>query len=156
MSMENEIQLTAEGLERLQQELEERRVRRDEIVEAIKEARGFGDLSENAEYDSARDEQARNEARIAELEQTIRVARIVEAVDAMAVSLGTTVEIEDARGRKQSYKIVGTTETNSLNHEISSESPAGNALLGHAVGDTVSFTTPAGRVREFKIVNISI
>lgn len=154
--MENEIQLTAEGLERLQQELEERRVRRDEIVEAIKEARGFGDLSENAEYDSARDEQARNEARIAELEQTIRVARIVEAVDAMAVSLGTTVEIEDARGRKQSYKIVGTTETNSLNHEISSESPAGNALLGHAVGDTVSFTTPAGRVREFKIVNISI
>jgi transcription elongation factor GreA len=156
MSMENEIQLTAEGLERLQQELEERRVRRDEIVEAIKEARGFGDLSENAEYDSARDEQARNEARIAELEQTIRVARIVEAVDAMAVSLGTTVEIEDARGRKQSYKIEGTTETNSLNHEISSESPAGNALLGHAVGDTVSFTTPAGRVREFKIVNISI
>jgi transcription elongation factor GreA len=154
--MDTEIQLTAEGLDRLQQELEERRIRRDEIVEAIKEARGFGDLSENAEYDSARDEQARNEARIAELEKTIRVARIVEAVDAMAVTLGTTVEIEGAGGRRQSFKIVGTTETNSLNHEISSESPAGNALLGHAVGDKVAFTTPAGKVREFTITNITV
>ncbi len=152
-----EIILTREGFEQLETELAERKgERRDEIVERLKEARGFGDLSENAEYDAAREEQSRNESRINEIEQILAVARIANASDAMSVSIGSTVEIEDARGKKTSFRIVGTTQTDSLNHLISNESPAGAAMIGHVVGDRVSFTTPAGRVCEYTITNIEI
>ena len=151
-----EIILTRDGREKLEAELAERKgERRDEIIERLKEARGFGDLSENAEYDAAREEQARNESRINEIEQILAVAKIADG-DTMSVSIGSTVEIEDEGGKRLSFKIVGTTQTNSLNHEISNESPAGRAMIGHVVGDHISFTTPSGKVREYTIVNIGV
>jgi len=151
-----EIILTREGREKLEQELEERTgARREEIIERLKEARGFGDLSENAEYDAAREEQARNESRINEIEQILAVARIADG-DAMSVSIGSKVEIEDERGKRLTFQIVGTTQTDSLNHLISNESPAGKAMIGHVVGDRVSFTTPSGKVRQYTITNIEV
>ena len=151
-----EIILTREGREKLERELDERSgARRDEIIERLKEARGFGDLSENAEYDAAREEQARNESRINEIEQILAVARIADG-DAMSVSIGSKVEIEDERGKRLTFQIVGTTQTDSLNHLISNESPAGKAMIGHVTGDKVSFTTPSGKVREYTITNIEV
>lgn len=153
-----EIILTPEGREELVRELAEREgVRNDEIVESLKEARSFGDLSENAEFDAAKEEQAKNAARINEIRQILAVARIVDPLEAgaLSVSIGTTVELEDAKGKKTSFTIVGTTETDSLKRRISNESPAGAAMIGHVVGDTVSFTTPTGKVREYTITNIS-
>ena len=151
-----EIILTREGREKLEQELEERTgARREEIIERLKEARGFGDLSENAEYDAAREEQARNESRINEIEQILAVSRIADG-DAMSVSIGSKVEIEDERGKRLTFQIVGTTQTDSLNHLISNESPAGKAMIGHVTGDRVSFTTPSGKVRQYTITNIEV
>ena len=151
-----EIILTREGREKLEQELEERTgARREEIIERLKEARGFGDLSENAEYDAAREEQARNESRINEIEQILAVARIADG-DAMSVSIGSKVEIEDERGKRLTFQIVGTAQSDSLNHLISNESPAGKAMIGHVTGDRVSFTTPSGKVRQYTITNIEV
>ena len=149
-----EIILTRAGYEKLEQELAERKgARRAEIIELIKEARAQGDLSENAEYDAAREDQARNESRISEIEQILAVAKIAEG-DSMSVSIGSKVEIEDERGKRLTFQIVGTTQTDSLNHLISNESPAGKAMIGHVVGDKVSFTTPSGKVREYIITSI--
>ena len=151
-----EIVLTREGLDKLKAELEERKgARRDEIIERLKEARGFGDLSENAEYDAAREEQSRNESRINEIEQILAVARVADG-DAMSVSIGSKVEIEDERGKRLTFQIVGTTQTDSLNHLISNESPAGKAMIGHVAGDRVSFTTPSGKVRTYTITSIEV
>lgn len=153
-----EIILTPEGRQRLVDELEFREgEKHDEIVERIKEARGFGDLSENAEYDAAKEEQSQNESRINEIRQILATAKVVAAgADAhLSVSIGTTVELEDARGKRVSFTIVGTTETDSLSHKISNESPAGSVLIGHVVGDSVSFSTPSGKVREYTITNIT-
>ncbi|MBR3234047.1 MAG: transcription elongation factor GreA [Atopobiaceae bacterium] len=151
-----EIILTREGREKLVAELEELKgERREEIIERLKEARGFGDLSENAEYDAAREDQARNESRISEIEQILAVARIADG-DSMSVSIGSKVEIEDERGKRTVFQIVGTTQTDSLNHLISNESPAGKAMIGHVAGDKVSFTTPSGKVREYTITNIEV
>ena len=152
----NEIILTREGRDRLEQELEDRKgARREEIIERLKEARGFGDLSENAEYDAAREEQARNESRINEIEQILAVARIADGDD-KSVSIGSKVEIEDSNGRKLTFQIVGTTQTDSLHHLISNESPAGRAMIGHVVGDKVSFTIPSGKVCEYVITGIEV
>ena len=151
-----EIILTREGREKLERELAERKGSlRDEIIERLKEARGFGDLSENAEYDAAREEQARNESRISEIEQILAVAKIADG-DSMSVSIGSKVEIEDERGKRLTFQIVGTTQTDSLNHLISNESPAGKAMIGHVTGDRVSFTTPSGKVRQYTITNIEV
>ena len=151
-----EIILTREGRDKLEQELAERKgERRDEIIERLKEARGFGDLSENAEYDAAREDQARNESRINEIEQILAVARIADG-DSMSVSIGSKVEIEDERGKRMTFQIVGTTQTDSLHHLISNESPAGRAMIGHVVGDKVSFTIPSGKVCEYTITNIEV
>lgn len=151
-----EIILTRAGYEKLEQELAERKgARRAEIIELIKEARAQGDLSENAEYDAAREDQARNESRISEIEQILAVAKIAEG-DSMSVSIGSKVEIEDERGKRLTFQIVGTTQTDSLNHLISNESPAGKAMIGHVVGDKVSFTTPSGKVREYIITSIEV
>lgn len=152
-----EIILTPEGRQRLVDELEFREgEKHDEIVERIKEARGFGDLSENAEYDAAKEEQSQNESRINEIRQILATAKVVAAgADAhLSVSIGATVELEDAKGKRVSFTIVGTTETDSLSHKISNESPAGSVLIGHVVGDSVSFSTPSGKVREYTITNI--
>ena len=153
-----EIILTPEGRQRLVEELEFREgEKHDEIVERIKEACGFGDLSENAEYDAAKEEQSQNESRINEIRQILATAKVVAAgADAhLSVSIGTTVELEDAKGKRVSFTIVGTTETDSLSHKISNESPAGSVLIGHVVGDSVSFSTPSGKVREYTITNIT-
>ncbi len=116
-----EIILTPEGRQKLVDELAYREgERRDEIVERIKEARGFGDLSENAEYDAAKEEQSQNESRVNEIRQILVAAKVVERGEGeLSVSIGTTVELEDAKGKKTSFTIVGTTETNSLEHRIS-------------------------------------
>ena len=154
--MDKEIFLTAEGREDLIRELAELEGERaDEIRRALQEAREFGDLSENAEYDAARDEQARNEARINEIRQTLAVAKEADVSDFGSVSIGSKVELEDKAGKRIVFSIVGTTQTDSINHLISSESPAGSALMGHVVGDAISFTTPTGKVREYTITNIS-
>ena len=153
-----EIILTPEGREELIRELAEREgAINDEIVESLKEARSFGDLSENAEFDAAKEEQAKNAARINEIRQILAVAKIVEAGDAaaMSVSIGTTVELKDDKGKTAAFTIVGTTETDSLKRRISNESPAGAAMIGHVVGDKVAFTTPSGKVREYTITKIT-
>ena len=120
-------------------------------------ARDFGDLSENSEYDDAKEEQAKNAARIAEIRKILSTATV--SADAgkrkNVVSIGSTVEVEDEKGKTQSFTIVGTTETNSLKRRISNESPAGAAMIGHVVGDKVSFTTPTGKVREYTITSIT-
>ena len=153
-----EIHLTPEGRQKLVDELAYREGEKDaEIIERIQEARGFGDLSENAEYDAAKEEQAKNAARIAEIRQILSVAKVVDSSKSRSVkiSIGCTVELEDDKGKRSTFTIVGTTETDSINHRISNESPAGMALIGHVVGDQVSFNTPTGKVREYKIVNIT-
>ena len=158
MDNSKEIPLTAEGRQKLVDELAYREGElRDEIVERLKEARSFGDLSENSEYDAAKEEQSQNESKIAEIRQTLSVARVVEDAQhgGIRVSIGTTVELEDERGKKTKFTIVGTTETNSLEHKISNESPAGQALIGCGKGDQVEFTTPAGKTKSYTIVSIT-
>ena len=158
MDNSKEITLTAEGRQKLVDELAYREGElRDEIVERLKEARSFGDLSENSEYDAAKEEQSQNESKIAEIRQTLSVARVVEDAQSggIRVSIGTTVELEDERGKKTKFTIVGTTETNSLEHKISNESPAGQALIGCGKSDQVEFTTPAGKTKSYTIVNIT-
>ena len=154
----NSIVLTPEGRQKLVEELAYREgEKHDEIVERIKEARGFGDLSENSEYDAAKEEQSQNESRINEIRQILATATIAESGSKrdLAVSIGTTVELQDAKGKKSEFTIVGTTETNSLEHKISNESPAGEALIGHAEGDEVEFVTPTGKTKKYTITAIT-
>ena len=154
--MADEIVLTPEGRDKLVEELNYREGQKhDEIVEHIKIARGFGDLSENSEFDDAKDEEAKNASRINEIRTILATARVVENEDAMEVSLGSTVELKNGRGRKTTFTIVGTTETDSLAHKISNESPAGRAVIGHGVGDTISFKSPAGKVRIYTITKVT-
>jgi transcription elongation factor GreA len=152
------IVLTPEGRQKLVDELAYREgEKHDEIVERIKEARGFGDLSENSEYDAAKEEQSHNESRINEIRQILANATVAAAGSSrdLAVSIGTTVELEDAAGKKTSFTIVGTTETNSLEHKISNESPVGAALIGHKKGDEVEVVAPSGKSRTYTITGIS-
>lgn len=153
----SEMTLTPEGRKKLVEELEFREgEKNNEIIEAIKEARAQGDLSENAEYDAAKEEQAKNVARINEIRQILSTARVVElSAGELSVALGCTVEFEDAHGKKISFTIVGTTETDSLKNKISNESPVGAASMGHVVGDKISYVTPAGKTRKLTITNIT-
>ena len=158
MDNTKKIELTPEGRQRLVDELAYREgEKHDEIVERIKEARGFGDLSENSEYDAAKQEEARNAARINEIRQILSVATVVEAGSAhdLTVSIGTTVELKDEKGKTSTFTIVGTTETNSLEHKISNESPVGSALVGHREGDEVEVVAPSGKTRKYVITGIS-
>ena len=149
--------LTYEGLKKLEDELENLKVvRRKEVSQKIKEAREQGDLSENAEYDAAKDEQRDIEARIDELEKILKNAEVVveEAADLDKVSIGCSVKILDCEFDEElEYKIVGSTEANSLKGKISNESPVGKALLGKQVGDTVTVETPAGEF-SYKVLSI--
>lgn len=152
----SQIVLTAEGRKKLMEELaylEGEKSR--EIVEHIKEARAFGDLSENAEYDAAKEEQARNAARIAEIRTTLANARDAVAGAGMTVSIGSTVTLVDGEGEAADFTLVGTTETNSLEHKISNESPVGRAIIGHAEGETVEVVAPSGKRRVYTIAKIS-
>ncbi len=153
-----EIHLTPEGRQKLVDELAYREGEKDaEIIERIQEARGFGDLSENAEYDAAKEEQAKNAARIAEIRQILSVAKVVDSSKSRSVkiSIGCTVELEDDKGKRSTFTIVGTTETNSLEHKISNESPAGAVLIGKKKGDQVEFTTLSGKTKKYTIVGIT-
>ena len=149
--------LTYEGLKKLEDELENLKVvRRKEVSQKIKEARERGDLSENAEYDAAKDEQRDIEARIEELEKILKNAEVVveEEADLDKVSIGCSVKILDCEFEEElEYKIVGSTEANSLKGKISNESPVGKALLGKQVGDTVTVETPAGEF-SYKVLSI--
>ncbi len=153
----SEIVLTAEGRQKLVDEL----VWREgdltkQIVERIKVARDFGDLSENSEYDDAKEEQAKNAARIAEIQSILANAKDAETVDhVLSVSIGCTVELVDADGVAMEVTLVGTTETNSLEHKISNESPVGRAIIGHGEGETVEVVTPSGKSRVYTITKIS-
>ena len=153
----NEIILTPEGRKQLADELAWREGEGGaEIVARIQEAREFGDLSENAEYDAAKEEQSKNASRIAELRHILSNAKVSESATGLgaSVSVGTTVEVE-VSGKKQSYTIVGTTETDSLQHKISNESPMGAALIGATEGETVEYATPNGKKRSVKVLSIT-
>ncbi len=149
--------LTQEGLQRYEEELQELKVvRRKEVAQKIKEAREQGDLSENAEYDAAKDEQRDIEARIEELEKILRNVEVYvpEEVDPEKVSIGCKVKILDLEYDEElDYRIVGSTEANSLEGKISNESPLGKALLGHRVGDIVDVEAVDG-VIKYRIINI--
>ena len=149
--------LTYAGLKKLEDELHDLKVvKRKEVAEKIKEAREQGDLSENAEYDAAKDEQRDIEARIEELEKILKNAEVVveDEVDLDKINIGCIVKILDVEYSEElEYKIVGSTEANSLKGKISNESPVGKALIGHKVGDTVEVETPAG-VFAYKILEI--
>ena len=139
--------LTRSGAEKLKAELKElKEVRRAEIAEKIKEARAQGDLSENAEYDAAKDEQAEIEARIAEIENTLKNSELVqEAADTKTVFVGAKVTVrEEGADEDEVLYIVGSKEANSINNKISNESPLGAALMGAKVKAKVSFEAPAG------------
>mgnify|MGYP000833476818 FL=1 len=149
--------LTYAGLKKLEDELHDLKVvKRKEVAGKIKEAREQGDLSENAEYDAAKDEQRDIEARIEELEKILKNAEVVveDEVDLDKINIGCIVKILDVEYSEElDYKIVGSTEANSLKGKISNESPVGKALIGHKVGDTVEVETPAG-VFAYKILEI--
>ena len=155
--MAKETQLTAEGLKKLQEELEFLvTVKRPEITERLKEARAQGDLSENAEYEQAREDQSFNEGRIQELEQMLKHAVVIEEAVANkdVVNFGSTVILEDMEfGEQEEYTIVGTAEADSFAGKISNDSPVGAAILGQKAGNIVEVNTPAG-VLQYKIVEI--
>ena len=149
--------LTEEGLAKLEDELQDLKVnRRKEVAAKIKEAREQGDLSENAEYDAAKDEQRDIEIRIEEIEKILKNAEVVSSkdVDANAINIGSTVRIKDlSSGEEMQYKIVGSTEADILGGKISNESPVGAALIGKSVGDVVDVETQAG-VLQYKVLEI--
>ena len=149
--------LTYTGLKKLEDELENLKVvKRKEVAGKIKEAREQGDLSENAEYDAAKDEQRDIEARIEELEKILKNAEVVdeEEVDLDKISVGCQVKILDIEFDEElEYKVVGSTEANSLTGRISNESPVGRAIMGASVGDIVTVETPAGDL-QYKILEI--
>ncbi|MGM0874356.1 MAG: transcription elongation factor GreA [Bacillota bacterium] len=157
MAKEKVFPMTREGKDKLEQELEYlKTVKRKEVVERIKIARSFGDLSENSEYDSAKEEQAFVEGRVTTLENMIRNAKIIEGeADTSSVSLGRTVtftELPD--GDEETYTIVGSAEADPFEGKISNDSPIAKSLIGRQVGDQVTVQTPGGEMLV-KIVKIS-
>ena len=154
--MSKEIYLTASGLKEIQDELDElKNVKRPEVITALKEARALGDLSENAEYDAARTEQALVENRIQELEAMIENVVLIENVDTDKVSSGTTVTIEYVGDNDtEAYSIVGSKEADPFNNKISNESPIAQAIMGKKAGDVVSVDSPNGKY-DVKILKIA-
>ena len=150
--------LTYTGLKQYEDELQDLKVnKRQEIAQKIKEAREQGDLSENAEYDAAKDEQRDIEARIEQLEKLLKNAEVVveEEIDLEKINIGCRVKVLDMEfDEEMEFKIVGSTEANSLQNKISNESPVGHALLGKKAGDIVDVETQAG-VMEYKVLDIS-
>lgn len=151
------IQLTKDGLEKLQNELELLKTDgRTKIAEKIRVARGYGDLSENSEYDEAKNEQAKIEARIVELEKMLEnVSVIDENINTDVVTVGANVVVLDVEYDEElTYRIVGSAEANPMQGYLSDDSPVGSALLGAKVGEEVTAITPAGELK-FKIISIS-
>ena len=156
MAKKEEILLTAAGFKELEEELNDLRInKRAENVQAIKEARSHGDLSENSEYDAARDEQAKIEARIQELEYKLEHATIIETKDKTHVNVGTKVTVEYIDDDEEdTYEIVGSLEADPFENKISNESPIGIALMGKKVGEVVSVEGPNGTY-DVKITKIA-
>ncbi|HHV78486.1 MAG TPA: transcription elongation factor GreA [Firmicutes bacterium] len=155
--VEKEVILSPEGLKKLEEELEYlKSVKRREVAERIKQAREFGDINENSEYDDAKNEQAFIEGRILTLENLIRNAKVVSSEDSndSVVTVGSTVVVRDSSsGEVFEYSIVGSAEADPAKNKISNESPVGKALLGQRVGKRVSINIPLGQV-EYEILKI--
>ena len=153
-----EVILTPEGYESLKQELDTLRGdRRREIAERIRVAREFGDIAENAEYDDAKNEQAMLEHKIAQLEDRLANARIIDTdeVDTSVVSIGSIVRLRDVDAKETvEYHIVGSAEANPSEKKLSNESPVGKAIMGRKKNETVEVTTPRGAVIKYKIMEI--
>ena len=157
-----QVILTQEGLEKLEQELEElKSVKRKEIAETIKVALSFGDLSENSEYDEAKNEQAIMEARIADIEVTLKNVKVIDESELSNenIHIGSKVEVRVNNPRTgktdvYNYKIVGSNEADPLSGNISDESAVGKALLGHGIGDKIEVEVPAGMM-EYEVLAIS-
>jgi transcription elongation factor GreA len=156
--MPKDVILTPEGLANLKSELDQLTTkRRREVAQRIKEAREFGDISENAEYDDAKNEQAMLEARIATLEDKLRSATVIDAsqVTNDVVGVGSVVHVKDEKGKSVKYTIVGSAEASPAEMKLSNESPVGKALVGHKRGEEVTITTPRGK-RKLKITKIDV
>ncbi len=157
--MQKDVILTPEGLEKLKQEIEHLSGdKRREVAERIKEAREFGDISENSEYDDAKNEQAMLEARIAQVEERLRSASVVDAKDVSTdvVQVGSVVNVKDeASGKTQKFTIVGSPEAKPP-ERLSYESPVGKALLGHKRNDVVDVPLPNGKRIQYKITKIDV
>jgi len=155
--MAKQVTLTYEGLEKLEKELEHlKTVGRNEVAEKIKEARAFGDLSENSEYDEAKNEQAQMEARIAQIEAMLKNVKLIdeEEIDTDKVSVGCKIKVKDLTFKETvEYTIVGSTEADPFAGKLSDESPVGAAFIGRGVGDKISVETPGGTC-EYKILAI--
>ena len=158
MAAAKQVILTSEGLEKLEKELEYlKTVKRQEVAAEIKVALGYGDLSENSEYDEAKNKQAQMEIRIVEIEAMLKNAKVIDEADISTdtVSLGCTVTVYDVEFDEElQYNIVGSTEADPSNGKISDESPVGTALLGKKVGDVVEVPAPAGSI-ELKVIEIN-
>ena len=155
--MSKEILLTQAGYEDLVKELEYlKSEKRAEIAEKIKVARGFGDLSENSEYDEAKNEQGLVEQKINELEYTLKHAKIVnkEEMHKTGINVGAHVTVVDEDGEEEEYDIVGATEFDPFNNKISIDSPIGAALIGHKAGDTVEVHLPTGATMELTVKSV--
>jgi transcription elongation factor GreA len=158
--MQKDVILTPEGLENLKKEIEYLSVeKRKEVAERIKEARDFGDISENSEYDDAKNEQAMLEGRIATLEDKLRSASVIDSseLDNDIVRVGSLVHVkDDSSGKSMKYTIVGSTESNPAENRLSNESPVGKALVGKKRDDDVSVQLPNGKARKLKITKIEV
>ncbi len=153
--MKKLFRLTQTGVNELQLEMDTLTAKRAGIADAIKTARELGDLAENAEYQTARAEQERNEARISEIENILNNVEIIKKPRGDSkVQLGSTVKLKGAEGKTKEFQVVGTVEADPLNGKISDESPIGQALLGKKEGETVAITTPSDTT-AYKIVDIS-
>lgn len=156
----DQVLVTKDGLKLLQEELKELKTsRRSQVAERLKEAISYGDLSENSEYEEAKNEQAFIEGRILELEKQIKNVKIIDDKSGQSVKIvqvGSTVDIVSsvANSEVETYTIVGSTEADPFNNKISNESPVGKALIGHKKGDTVKVLTPLGEL-QYEIVKIS-
>jgi transcription elongation factor GreA len=150
--------LTPQGLEDLKSKIELLRTeRRREVAQRIKEAREFGDISENSEYDDAKNEQAMLEKQISDLEEKLRGARVIDEkqVDTDVVGVGVTVHVKDQKTDKSAkYRLVGSAEADPSQSKLSNESPVGKALMGHKRGETVTVPVPRGPARKLKITKI--
>ncbi|MBO4898095.1 MAG: transcription elongation factor GreA [Clostridia bacterium] len=158
-NQEKQVVLTSEGLKQLEDELEYLKTeKRQEVKEKIKEALAFGDLSENSEYDEAKNEQGQVEVRIMQIEKMLKNVKLIDKkeITTKVVSIGSKVKIHDVEFDEDiEYVIVGSTEADPMKNRISDESPVGKALIGAKVGQTVQATVPTGEVLEFKVLKIS-
>ena len=156
--MARESLITPEGLEKLKQEIEHLSTdKRREVAERIKEAREFGDIAENSEYDDAKNEQAMLEQRILTLQEKLRRATVIDEkkIDTDAVQVGAVVHVKDQKnGKSQKFHLVGAAEADPAEHKLSHESPIGQALLGHKKGEVVAVAVPRGPKKKLKITKI--